>query len=125
MNECKCEALVDLYVTSNIETRRIRKWSTQILNYINSIKLYSKKAGAKISRRKLYPYHSSKSFHLHKMQGGILNWNVCIHSDLFLYILSMSVFIFVSNLQYTTSYFTWFKTLNIHYLTQNNFYIYD
>ena len=53
MNECECEALMDVYVTGKIEARRIRKWSTQILNYINAMNLYIKKAGAKNLRRKL------------------------------------------------------------------------
>jgi hypothetical protein len=53
MNECECGALMDLYVTGKTEDRHIRKWSTKILNYINAINLYSKKARTKNSRRKL------------------------------------------------------------------------
>jgi hypothetical protein len=43
----------DIYVTDKIETRRTRKWSIQVLNYINAMNLYIKNAGAKNSGRKL------------------------------------------------------------------------
>jgi len=45
----------DLYVTGKIESRCTRKWSTQVLNYINAMNLYIKMLEQKIPEESYNP----------------------------------------------------------------------